>query len=131
MFGLIWFIQIVHYPLFARVGAAGFAEYERLHQSSTGWVVGPPMLLEAATTVALLWSRPAGVPLAGAVMGALALAAIWASTAFLQVPPHRALERGFDAVAHRFLVRSNWIRTALWSFRLCLVAFWTATNLTP
>jgi len=26
MVGLIWFVQVVHYPLFSRVGAVGFAE---------------------------------------------------------------------------------------------------------
>ena len=31
MTGLIWFVQIVHYPLMAKVGRADFAEYERLH----------------------------------------------------------------------------------------------------
>ncbi len=26
MVGLIWFVQVVHYPLFAAVGSGGFAE---------------------------------------------------------------------------------------------------------
>ena len=29
MTGVIWFVQVVHYPLMARVGAEGFAAYER------------------------------------------------------------------------------------------------------
>jgi hypothetical protein len=29
MVGLIWVIQIVHYPLFTSVGSDSFAEYER------------------------------------------------------------------------------------------------------
>jgi hypothetical protein len=32
MVGLIWFVQIVHYPLFKMVGDDGFSEYERCHQ---------------------------------------------------------------------------------------------------
>ncbi len=31
MTGLIWFVQIVHYPLFARVGNAEFSAYEQRH----------------------------------------------------------------------------------------------------
>lgn len=29
--GLIWTIQVVHYPLFPRVGREGFAAYEQAH----------------------------------------------------------------------------------------------------
>ena len=32
MVGLIWLIQIVHYPLFSRVGADQFKLYEQEHQ---------------------------------------------------------------------------------------------------
>ena len=31
MSGVIWFIQIVHYPLLTLVGAAGFTTYEAAH----------------------------------------------------------------------------------------------------
>ena len=48
MVGIIWLVQIVHYPLFSRVGAAGFAIYSGAHSRLTGLVVGPPMLVEAA-----------------------------------------------------------------------------------
>lgn len=40
--GLIWFVQIVHYPLFDRVKKADFAGYEQQHVRKTGWEVGQP-----------------------------------------------------------------------------------------
>ena len=42
--GLIWFVQIVHYPQFVRVGSERFAEYETIHVRLTTWVVVPPCL---------------------------------------------------------------------------------------
>ncbi len=54
MVGVIWFVQVVHYPLFSRVGDSGFAAYSGAHSRLTGFVVGPPMLVEAATAVALV-----------------------------------------------------------------------------
>lgn len=54
MTGLIWFVQVVHYPLFGSAGRDIFAGYERAHQRRTGWVVGPPMLVELATALAML-----------------------------------------------------------------------------
>ena len=46
--------------------------------------------------------------------------AIWLSTFALQVPCHARLGRGFSLGAWRLLVRSNWVRTVLWSARLAL-----------
>jgi len=125
MTGLIWFVQVNHYPLFASVGQEGFAAYERLHQRRTTWVVAPVMLAELVSGLALLLRPPAGVPPGVVVAGAVLLALIWLSTAALQVPQHRRLERGFDVAAHHALCRTNWIRTAAWTVR-CLLVLWMA-----
>ena len=53
MTGLIWFVQVVHYPLFAKVGSEAFSLYESLHTQKTGLVVGPVMLVEVLAT--FLW----------------------------------------------------------------------------
>ena len=45
MVGLIWFVQIVHYPLMAQVGRDSFAHYEASHTARTTWVVAPLMLV--------------------------------------------------------------------------------------
>jgi hypothetical protein len=123
MVGVIWFVQVVHYPLLARVGSAEAVAYEQAHTRRTGRVVGPAMLLEAASAALLLWVRPAGVSDLQAGVGAALLAVAWASTWLVQVPCHDRLCREFDRVVHRRLVRSNWVRTAAWSLR-GLVALW-------
>lgn len=111
--GLVWFVQVVHYPLLARVGESGFVSYEREHTRRTTWLVAPLMLVEGIAVAALVVLDP-GVATA---LGAVLLAGIWASTFLVQVPCHRVLERGWDAAAHRRLVRSNWVRTLLWTAR--------------
>ena len=127
MVGIIWFVQIVHYPLFSSVGPANFHAYSGAHARLTGLVVGPPMLTEAATTLALFLGPPTGVPVWLAATGLALLAVIWLSTALLQAPRHRELGAGFDAASHRFLVASNWLRTACWSAR-GLVVLWMAAK---
>ncbi|MFM7052893.1 MAG: hypothetical protein ACKOYN_12310 [Planctomycetota bacterium] len=117
MTGLIWFVQVVHYPLFAQVGAAEFAAYSRAHQSLTTLVVGPAMLVEALTAAWIALARPPAVPAWLAWSGVALVAAIWISTAALQVPSHARLSSGFDASVNGFLVGTNWIRTACWSLR--------------
>ncbi len=115
MVGLIWFVQLVHYPLFDGVGPGGFAAYEARHTRQTTWVVGPLMFIELVTSVALLWVAPAGVSRWLIWAGLATVVVNWASTALLQVPQHRTLEAGYDEVATRFLVNSNWLRTAAWT----------------
>lgn len=127
MVGLIWFVQIVHYPMFADVASSGdfehFKAYESRHQARTTFAVLPPMLIELATATLLVLPaiRPTTEDQWIWGVGLAMLAVIWLSTFFVQVPLHRKLGQGFDAKAHRWLVRSNWIRTVLWSLRLLLV----------
>jgi len=117
MTGLIWFVQIVHYPLFERVPALGWVEYERHHVRRTTVVVMPLMLAEAVTAIWLLVRQPAGVGPALPVVGVTLLLIIWASTATLQVPCHRRLQSGMELGVVRNLVRTNWLRTAAWTAR--------------
>ncbi|MFO0962498.1 MAG: C25 family cysteine peptidase [Phycisphaerales bacterium] len=120
MTGLIWFVQVVHYPLFAAVGDAGAARYAQAHQRRTTMVVGPAMLVEALAAIAIALLAPEGLVRAIAWTGAALLAAIWCSTAALQVPMHARLAQGPDADAVRRLVRGNWLRTIAWSLRAVL-----------
>ena len=120
MTGLVWFVQVVHYPLFAGVGAAEFARYAQSHSQRTTWVVMPVMLIELAATVALLLTPPAAraaVPVWMTWAGAGLLAIVWLSTFLLQVPRHEELAAGFQVAAHSRLVATNWIRTAAWTGR--------------
>jgi hypothetical protein len=121
MVGVIWFVQVVHYPLFARVGRPGFAAYSGSHARLTGLVVGTPMLVETTTAVALVVWTPPDIPAAPVWTGLFLVAGIWLSTALLQAPRHTILGRGFDPEAHGFLVTSNWLRTVFWSLRGLLV----------
>ncbi len=114
MVGLIWKVQLVHYPGFALIPETSFQAYAQEHVQKTGLVVGPPMLLEAATAALLvLW-----LPGTWTLIGAALLAIIWLSTALLQVPAHRSLcHEGYDRTTIDRLVATNWIRTAAWSLR--------------
>lgn len=115
--GLIWTIQIVHYPLMGQVDREGFEDYHRLHSTRIAWIVILPMVIELFTAAVLVIATPVGVarvlPVAGLVLAVL----VWVSTFAVQVPLHRALARGFDTATHRRLVRSNWVRTIGWSLR--------------
>lgn len=117
--GLIWVIQLVHYPLFGHVGRETFQLYHKRHTTQITWVVAPLMFTEVTTAVWLVfagshepWLLASLVPLAG----------IWLSTWWVQIPLHERLAKGFDEQTHRRLVTSNWWRTAAWTLRgFCLL----------
>jgi hypothetical protein len=122
MVGLIWFVQVVHYPLFASVGADGFVKYEQLHQRLTSFVVGPFMAAEGGTAVWLALAPPNGVSRLWAVGGLAVLGVVHASTVLLQVPQHTALSGAYDPARVRRLVRTNWVRTIGWTGRAIVAA---------
>ena len=128
--GLIWTIQVVHYPLMARVGMDHFAQYERLHSTAITPLVGPAMLAEAAIAGLLMLQRPAAIPAWMPWVGAGLVAMIWAVTFLVSVPCHAVLAQGFDASAHERLVQTNWLRTLGWTARAALAAWmvWVAFN---
>ncbi len=130
MVGLIWQVQIVHYPLLSGVGADQFPDYHRQHANRITPVVGIPMLVEL-TTAALLWiASPPPILRPWLGLGLGLLIAVWVSTAALQIPCHSRLSHGFDRQIHRWLVLSNWIRTLAWTSRGVVMAYvlWSLAN---
>ena len=129
MTGVIWFVQVVHYPLFDRVYGEGFSVYAASHGRLTTWVVALPMLIELLTgAILLFWRRPARRGCcrqhrlrAHTYHLAFDISATGAAT-------HRARRR-FRQTAHRTLVFTNWLRTAAWTSRSLLVAWMVADTM--
>lgn len=131
MTGLIWFVQVVHYPLFARVGAAESVPYAIEHQRRTSFVVAVPMALEGVTALLVFFTAPQGMNRWWGAAGLGLLAVVLGSTVLLQVPRHARLAEQYDASAVTALVRSNWIRTVGWTMRTVLaagLAMWASTS---
>jgi len=126
MCGLIWMVQVVHYPLLAHVGPAELALVHERHSRSVTWLVLPAMSVELVTAGALAVWPPDGVS-AALVWAGLALAiAVWAVTGLIQVPAHGRVGReGVAAVPA--LVAGNWVRTVLWTARAGVVLALLAT----
>lgn len=121
MVGVIWFVQLVHYPLLAIIGVDRATEIAREHQRRTGWVVGGPMTLEGVTTLVLLVARPDGVSVLVPWVAAALLAVALGSTVLLSVPLHEKMATNPDPhVGHRLVV-TNWPRTVAWTARGVLV----------
>jgi|UniRef100_UPI004049B6FA hypothetical protein len=120
MVGLIWFAQVVHYPLLAGVGPSESVAFQREHMRLTSFVVAGPMLVELGTAVALVWMSGGSLAWSGLAL----VAVIWGTTGLVLVPAHQRLLEGFDPATHRRLVRWNWVRTVVWTGRGMLALIW-------
>jgi hypothetical protein len=129
--GLIWVVQVVHYPLFAHVGAAEFHEYWRGHTRLITWLVAPSMFAELVTGGLLFAVRPPGLSQPVLVLTFGLLLVNWLSTWLVQIPLHERLGRRFDPAAVRRLVLTNWARTAAWTLRGVLLLAQTYDLLRP
>ena len=76
-------------------------------------IVIPLMTIELATSGILVFQiqQFAGWNLFGFIVVVL----IWVVTLFVQVPLHNALSSGYDESTVQQLIKTNWIRTILWS----------------
>ncbi|MFK7800932.1 MAG: hypothetical protein AB8G95_04820 [Anaerolineae bacterium] len=115
MCGVIWIVQLVHYPLFAKVGSELFREYHGDHNTLISLVVVPAMLIELGASAFFIFDRPESVTSVEAWIGLGLVLLAWGSTFFLSVPAHNLLVGGFDAQAHSTLVQTNWVRTFAWT----------------
>ena len=122
MVGVIWFVQVVHYPLLSVVPVESAASVAVEHQRRTGWVVGAPMALEGVSTLALLVMVPEGVAWFVPWLAGIPLAVALGATIFLSVPRHERMARQPDAQVGKELVSTNWVRTIAWTMRGCIVA---------
>lgn len=119
MTGIIWFVQLIHYPWFHDVPPERFVTYHQKYTRMMGGLVGPVMLVELASALLLLFMMPGSRMML--VVNLLILAIIWLSTFCLQVPTHHKLSQGYDPALHRKLVQTNWLRTIAWTARLFLL----------
>jgi len=123
LLGVIWQVQILQYPGFQLINVSEFPKHHAFHTRRISYVVVLPMLLELGTSLLLLFIDFKQHNTINRI-GFILVLAIWVSTFFIQVPLHNKLknEAGNTANTVKRLVRTNWIRTFLWSLKTILVA---------
>jgi hypothetical protein len=116
LLGIVWFVQVIQYPLFSEVGAEQFQQYESAYTQRAGWLIAPLMLLElAACFIWVFWANRSSRM--SMMLSLLALIGIWLSTFFVQVPLHTQLQQGWDSNTANELITSNWMRVILWTVK--------------
>ena len=120
MVGVIWVIQLVHYPSFHFIELKQYTTFQRFHMSRISYVVIPAMLTELFTLILIIISMDQIDTLV--LASAILLIFIWLITAVFFSGVHQKLTLGYDQTVVDKLVKLNWGRTLLWTLRLLLIS---------
>lgn len=118
LFGLIWTIQLVHYPSFRFVDETKFVEFEKFHSQKITYIVLPLMIVELITSAYLVYLNPLHAVLH---FNLLCVLIVWTTTFLFSVPCHNQLMNGKDQKVINSLVKTNWPRTVFWTFKTLIL----------
>lgn len=128
MTGLIWLIQLIHYPSYKFMDSLKFTDYQNFHTTTITFIVGPIMAIELFSGLALMFYQKMNLLSAFNFSGLLL---IWLATAFLSVPLHGKLSAGYNLETINLLISTNWIRTILWTLRSVLLIYFMYKTFSP
>lgn len=120
MTGLIWLVQLIHYPSYKYINPTKFSAYQNFHTTTITFIVGPVMVMEIFTGMAILFDQKLNLLSSINFTG---LILIWAATVFFSVPLHGKLSTGSDLQTIHSLISTNWIRTICWTLRSVLIIY--------
>lgn len=120
LFGMAWFIQTVHYPLYTLI-KEGFIEYERAHLRRVSILMGTFMLAEMITGIMLTMTLVEGFKLKLVVFNLILIICIWLWTLFFHIYQHQRLSIHFSQKLLRILISTHWVRTLLWTIKTGVV----------
>jgi len=121
--GLIWTIQLVHYPSMRFVSRDKFELFHSFHQLRISIIAMPLMAIELITSIILFMQNIENESSLIFKINLIIVTLIWFSTFFIQVPLHQKLSKGKKNSLIDKLVLTNWFRTVLWTLRSILIIF--------
>lgn len=121
--GVIWIIQLIHYPSFHVIADDQFQTFHRRHSNAMTLIVGPVMLLELGSALYLARAlNPAWV------INAASVIIPFGATFALSVPLHERLGKAREGAVVDRLVHTNWLRTVAWTARAVALGWVAATG---
>ena len=121
MVGVIWVIQLVHYPSFRFTDREKYVSFQIFHMRNISFIVVPVMILEflCVLLLVLYYSNHESLLRISFIL----LLIIWLVTALFFAQIHQKLSKGYDETLVRNLVSLNWIRTLLWTIRTIIITY--------
>ena len=119
MVGVIWVIQLVHYPSFHFIKLDMYTVFQKFHMKKISIIVVPVMVAELITGFLFLYHEESRNALI--IISVILLIIIWGITAVFFSGVHNKLIAGYQEKIVNHLLLINWVRTFLWTMRLLLL----------
>ena len=115
MTGIIWLIQLIHYPSFSFIDKNMYSKFQTFHMNRISFLVGPIMILELLSGFYLLlfFYSESNFFVINFILNILILN----MTIIVFATIHKKLIEGFKFSLFAKLISMNWIRTILWSMK--------------
>lgn len=116
MAGIIWLIQLLHYPSFLQIDKSSFLDFHTQHTNMMTLLVGPVMIAELVLSLYLsqhfekFW-----------LIQSVLVVILFLLTFLVSVPIHNQLAHGFDKNLIQKLISTNWPRTIIWTIKAILL----------
>ena len=119
MVGIIWVIQLLHYPTFHFIKESDYVEFQHFHMQRISFIVVPVMIIELLSGFMLVYYIRSNL----LIFCLIILLVIWLITFVFFTKLHQSLLGGYDKIIVDKLVQINWSRTVLWSLRLIILIY--------
>ena len=119
MVGIIWVIQLLHYPTFHFIKQSDYVEFQHFHMQRISFIVVPVMIIELLSGFMLVYYFRSNL----LILCLIILLVIWLITFVFFTKLHQSLLGGYDKIIVKKLVQINWSRTVLWSLRLIILIY--------
>ncbi len=123
MTGIIWLVQVTHYPSFRYVEMKSWPQFHTFHTGSITIVVAPLMMAQLLSAATLLFSTYMDSYKTYFIINISLVALVFIATAFVSVPIHNKMAQYFDSSLIDSLVITNWIRTIAWSLNSLVLLY--------
>ncbi len=123
MVGVIWVIQLVHYPSFYFIEKKKYQSFQKFHMRNISYIVMPMMIIELFTGFILIVNFNNFKGYYNFNISLFFLLCTWAITGIIFTKLHNELLKGYDKLIIKKIIKWNWIRTIFWTFRLFLLSY--------
>ena len=121
MVGVIWIVQLVHYPTFLFIDEQKSYDFQKFHMSRISYIVMPAMTTELFSGIYIYIYSNMAIDSNLFLLALTILIINWIITALVFVEMHNKLLINYKIEIISLLVKWNWLRTLLWSVRLILL----------
>jgi hypothetical protein len=117
MCGVIWAMQLVHYPAFLWIPLEKLGAFERFRARRVWWIILPVLASELLSGAFLAFQTQNSIFILNFFLNLV----LWVFTFFVSVPLHKKIDLDPKSIWVQQLIFTNWPRAVLWSFRVALL----------